>query len=123
MRLKSGGLLTTYFFRHFSLNFNNYYGCKPFNTGITCHHSQNRLLSTKFDQTKSSSTPSILDEWKTIYRFNHIIPARAIQRLKIYQTGVTCFVFLPWCLTSSYLGLANPEVAYIGLGTSVLACK
>jgi hypothetical protein len=64
-----------------------------------------------------------LDDWKTIYRFNHIVAARSIQRFKVYQTGFTCFIILPWSLTATYLGQSDAFYSYCALSGSALACE
>lgn len=63
------------------------------------------------------------NEWETVYRMNYIILARVVQRMKLYQTALTCCLVLPGTLGLYLNGAVPVEAVAFTVGTSTFACK
>jgi len=60
------------------------------------------------------------DEWRKIYKFKYIVAARAIQRVKVYQTIFTCGIVAPITFVSFLLGIATvPSVIFVASSCGV----
>ncbi|CAG7721493.1 unnamed protein product [Allacma fusca] len=51
------------------------------------------------------------DDWTTVYRFDRILFARAIQKFKVYQTGFSCFIIAPTTVGLYFHGILDNETA------------
>jgi len=92
-------------------------------SGRTENKNEETIAPTEpFKKLTTSVVLNSLDQWTPIYRFKHVLAARAIQRLKLYQTGLTCFVILPISIFTTFADQAQLFYTYCAFGGSVLAC-
>lgn len=63
------------------------------------------------------------EDWQIIYRFRHITGARAIQRIKVYQTVFSVVLVTPVSAGLYYNELMELSSLQFVLGGSTVACK